>query len=575
MLSWLAIRGLALVESVELELDPGLNVLTGETGAGKSLVLGSINLLLGERADADWLRTGESKGWVEAIFDLEARPDLQESLRAIGVEVEEDRLVLRREVQSDGKSRAFVNGRAALVGQLKAVGELLVDLHGQHEHQMLLRPERQTEFFDAWAGLQGERLALEAERAALSEARAELRTARERWERDRAEESALREDLGELQRAVLDPDEEERLLRDRQRLKHRERLLHALSEARSAIGAEEGGALGTARRADRALRLAAAADPSLLEAAQEAERVVEDLARLESRLEREESHILDQPMDIESVEERLDLLHRLKRKHRSDVQGLLALRDALATRVSALDPGSRNLERAEREHDERVHAYERRLDVFLEHRRDRFEAFERETAARLSRLGLHRAALRVRPAETDRARAAVDPPQITGLEFALQPNPGEGERPLRRIASGGELSRIMLAIKSLMAERDRVAVLVFDEVDQGIGGAVAEEVGRLLRALGGRRQVLCITHLPLIAAQGSRHFEVSKATHGRRTSISVRRLGDREREAEVARLLAGDRVSETTRKQARELLATAGGAPVSRPRARRTAGSRT
>jgi DNA repair protein RecN (Recombination protein N) len=557
VLSWLSIQGLALVDSVELELDSGLNILTGETGAGKSLVLGSIGLLLGDRADASWLRAGEARGSVEAVFDLSARRDLVEALAALGWETEEGRLVLRREIHAEGKGRAFVNGRSALLAQLKAIGDLLVDLHGQHEHQQLLEPARQTEFFDGWAGLLAERRALEADRASIVAERAALREARERWEREREVEGADREDLEELRRAALEPGEDERLRGDRERLVHRERLLRALGEARRAAGAtdDDGGALAALGRAIRTLRGAAALDPSAGAIAAEAERIQVDLAELESRLEREEERLTDGSLDPESLEARLDLIHRLKRRHRTDLPGLLALRENLEARVRAFDPSGRDLDRAERAHDERLQAFERRLDALLAHRSDRYSAFEADVSARLGRLGFNRSALRVRPAEG--GRAVVDLAPIPHLEFAFQPNPGEGERPLRRIASGGELSRVMLAVKSLMAERDQVAVLVFDEVDQGIGGAVGEEVGRLLQALGRKRQVLCITHLPLIAAHGARHFEVRKAVRAGRTRVSVRALGPAEREQELARLLAGDRATETTRAQARELLQAA------------------
>ena len=284
MLSWLSIQGLALVDSVELALDPGLNILTGETGAGKSLVLGSIGLLLGERADASWLRAGETRGSVEAVFDLGGRPDLLESLAELGWETEEGRLLLRREIQAEGKGRAFVNGRAALLAQLKAIGERLVDLHGQHEHQQLLDPARQTDFFDGWAGLLGERRALEQERASIVEERATLRAARERWEREREAEGTDREDFEELERASLDPDEEQKLKEDRERLVHRERLLRALSEARRAAADDEEGALAAVGRAVRALRGAAALDATLHEVASEAERLQGELAELGSRL---------------------------------------------------------------------------------------------------------------------------------------------------------------------------------------------------------------------------------------------------------------------------------------------------
>jgi DNA repair protein RecN (Recombination protein N) len=578
VLTWLSIQGLALVESVELELDPGLNVLTGETGAGKSLVLGSIGLLLGERADGAWLRSGERRGSVEAVLDLSGRPDLIDALRALDVEPEEGRVVLRREIHADGKGRALVNGRAVLLAQLRAVGEILVDLHGQHEHQLLLRPERQADFFDSWSGLLPERRALEAERTALAAERRELRASRERWERDRAEESTLREDLEELRGARLEERDEEGLKRERERLHNRDRLVRGYAEAREGIASEERGAMETLRRAARALKAAAALDPSAAPLLEEMERCQESLRELEDRLESEEAKLLEEPLDLESLEERLAQIHRLKRKHRTDLPGLVALRDSLAERARDLDPSGTDLSRSEREHEERLHAYERRLDAFLEHRSDRFAAFEHEVGARLSKLNLGKSALRLRAAESDRARAAVDPAAIPTLEFAFQPNPGESERPLRRIASGGELSRIMLAIKSLMAERDQVAVLVFDEVDQGIGGAVGEEVGKLLRTLGARRQVLCITHLPLIAAYGARHFEVGKSVRGGRTSVSVRALAPEEREHEVARLLAGDRASEVTRRQARELLqgahadaATSEAAPAPRASRRRAA----
>jgi len=562
VLTWLSIQGLALVESVELELDPGLNVLTGETGAGKSLVLGSIGLLLGERADGTWLRTGEKRGWVEAVLDLSARPDLIESLRARDVEPEDGRVVLRREIQADGKGRALVNGRAVLLAELRAIGEILVDLHGQHEHQLLLRPERQADFFDSWAGLLPERHALEATRADLLTERRAIREKRDQWERDRAEEAALREDLEELRAARLEDGDEEELKRDRERLQHRDRLLRGYAEAREGIASEERGALDLLRRAGRSLKAAAALDPAAGTLLEEMERCQDSLRALEGRLETEEARLLEEPLDLEALEERLARLSRLKRKHRSDLPGLVALRDSLAERVRGLDPSGAELSRAEREHDDRLHAYERRLDAFLEHRTDRFAAFETEVGTRLSRLHLGASSLRLRATESERARAAVDPAAIPSLEFAFQPNPGESDRPLRRIASGGELSRIMLAIKSLMAERDQVAVLVFDEVDQGIGGAVGEEVGKLLRTLGAKRQVLCITHLPLIAAYGSRHFEVRKSAEGGRTSVAVRPLADDEREREVARLLAGDRASETTRRQARELLEAAHAEPV-------------
>ena len=574
MLTWLSIQGLALVDRIELSFDPALNVLTGETGAGKSLILGSIALLLGERADPDWLRAGEDRGFVEGSFDLSGRPDLLLAVRALEVELEEDRVIVRRELTGDGKNRALVNGRTVLISQLRKLGDLLVDLHGQHEHQLLLRAESQADFYDAWAGVFEERSALEVERGTIVEEGRALREARAAWERDRADEERLREDLAELTRASLEPDEEEKLKEERERLRHRERIVESLRAARQSLAAEEGAAEGLVRRAARTLRSLASTAPDQGALADQAESLLDSLRELTGKIEDAEARALEEPLPLEQLETRLDLIHRLKRKHRSEFAGLLAIRDSLLHRFRASDPSGQGLDPREAALKRRMAEFGKGVDGLVDKRRAEATRFEREVSARLQKLGFQKASLSVAFVESDEARdrPAIDPAAIPGLEFHFRPNAGEPTRSLRRIASGGELSRVMLAVKSLMAERDRVAVLVFDEVDQGIGGAVGEEVGRLLRALASRRQVLCITHLPLIAAHGTRHFEVIKSTARGRTTTGVRMLTGKDREEEISRLLAGARVTETTRRQARELLLAARDpADDAPPRARRTA----
>ena len=560
MLTWLSIQGLALVERLTLTLDPALNVLTGETGAGKSLIVGSIALLLGERADNEWLRAGEERGFVEGVFDLTGRPDLMEAIRGMDLEPEEDRVIVRREIAGDGKSRALVNGRTVLLAQLRKLGDLLVDLHGQHEHQLLLHTGNQTEFFDAWAGLGEERRALNQERASLLDERRRLAEERAAWERDRGDEERVKEDLAELSRAALKEGEEESLKSERERLRHRERVIEALRAARQTLAAEEGGIEGSVRRASKTLRTLATAVPDQGPLADQAESLLDSVRALAGAIEDAEAKALEDPLPLEEVESRLDLIHRLGRKHRTGLDGLLALLESLEARVRAMDPeGAGAFEARERALGRRAIDYTAGLERLLAKRMEAGPRFAREVGARLLKLGFSKAALSVRAAEPGgtRERPALDPAPIPDVELVFTPNPGEAPRSLRRIASGGELSRVMLAIKSLMAERDRVAVLVFDEVDQGIGGAVGEEVGRMLRALAARRQVLCITHLPLIAAHGTRHFVVEKTTTKGRTVTAVRPLERKEREEEMARLLAGARVTETTRRQARELLRSA------------------
>lgn len=574
MLTWLSIQGLALVDRIELSFDPALNVLTGETGAGKSLILGSVALLLGERADPDWLRAGEDRGFVEGNFDLGGRPDLLEAVRALEIEPEENCVIVRRELTGDGRNRALVNGRTVLISQLRKLGDLLVDLHGQHEHQLLLRAESQADFYDAWAGVLEARTALERDRAAIVEEERALRADRAAWERDRADEERLREDLAELSDASLETGEEERLNEERERLRQRERMLESLRTARESLAAEEGAAEGFVRRAARTLRSLASTVPDQGALADQAESLLDSLRDLAARIEGVEARALEEPLPLDQLETRLDLIHRLKRKHRTDFPGLMELRDSLWARSRAFDPGGQGLDSRDAALQQRMVEFGREVDALVDKRRREAARFERDVEARLQKLGFQKASLSIALVESDdpRNRPAIDPAAIPGLEFQFRPNAGEPPRSLRRIASGGELSRVMLAVKSLMAERDRVAVLVFDEVDQGIGGAVGEEVGRTLRALASRRQVLCITHLPLIAAHGTRHFEVVKSSTRGRTTTGVRMLTGKDREEEISRLLAGARVTETTRRQARELLdAVRDGASVPSPRARRAA----
>lgn len=557
MLAWLSIQGLALVERIEISFDRTLNVLTGETGAGKSLILGSIALLLGERADPEWVRAGEERGFVEGVFDLTGRADLASAMRSLDIEPEEDKVIVRRELSEDGKSRALVNGRTVLLSQLRKVGDLLVDLHGQHEHQLLLRSENQTEFYDAWAGLAEEREALASARAAILADRLRLSEDRYAWERDRLDEERVREDLAELAKAEFQPGEEESLKEERERLRHRERVVESLRSARQTLAAEEGGIEGQVRRASRTLRALATLVPEQASLAEESEALLDSVRALAGRLEDAEARALEDPLPLDQIEARLDAIHRLARKHRTDFAGLLLLRESLEERARALDPeAGGDLDQRALAIDTRAREFGARLDGLLERRRAEGARFTREVGARLKRLGFQKATLSIQgvDGEQGRDRPMMEPAPIPGVEFQFRPNAGEPERSLRRIASGGELSRVMLAIKSLMAERDRVAVLVFDEVDQGIGGAVGEEVGKMLRDLAERRQVLCITHLPLIAAHGARHFEVVKTTARGRTATGIRPLSGKEREEEISRLLAGARVTDTTRKQARELL---------------------
>ena len=556
MLERLVIRDFVLVERAEVGFEPHLNVLTGETGAGKSLLVQAVDLLTGGRADADVVREGAKAAVVEGEFRPSARAmqRVRPLLEAWGVEADDGELIVRREIQTGGKSRALVNQSAVTRAALRELCAELADLHGQHEHQSLLRPEAGIETLDRLARLDDDLAsyarALEAHRAATTSLAA--------LERSLADVEAHRESLEQaardLDEARLAPGEDETLRLDAARLGHADRLRELVEQALGRLSEGDRAAAGSIAEAARALGQAAALDPALdgvLPALDEARIAVGETARslgeYASRLEAD-------PQALERVEARRELIARLVRRYHRDLPSLVAWREELRRDLEAgLDAGAA-LTRA------RAGAAAARGVCLaaaraLSRRRTRAAA---EWAERLTKemkpLGLPHAALAfaVEPDVAD--DPALGPRGLDRVEILFTANPGEPARPLQRIVSGGELSRVMLALKVALEERDPVDVLLFDEVDSGIGGLVAQAVGERLRALARRRQVICVTHLPMIAALAGHHLRVTKSVSGGRTLARIEAVEGHERVEELARMLAGGRVTDTTRRQARELL---------------------
>jgi len=550
MLSELHITDFALVDELSIRFGPGLNVLTGETGAGKSIIIDAISAILGMRADYDLIRTGAQRAVVQAAFDVSDAPEARAAATEAGIESEEDLLLVTRELQASGKSQCRVNGRLATVSMLRALGRTLIDVHGQHEHQSLLSVSRHLDLLDAWAGPEVMELrARFAERfralASLDEQIEKLTTDA----RDRARKVDLYQfQIQEIDAAGLHDGEEEELEAERLRLANAEKLFLNAGQAYDRL------------RGDDALLDGLAACQELLEGLAEVDRSASSLldtvgsalyqledAAKELRTYRDSIEF--NPERLEEVQERLIALQHLKRKYGDTIAEILAYREQLAADLDGLTH-SEEREAELRQQREAVHAEVTALAEQLTHlRRETTGRFQDAVEAELAALAMEQTRFRVALEP-----AALGPTGADRAEFLISPNPGEPLKPLARTASGGELSRTMLALKSILARVDRVPTLIFDEVDVGIGGRTTHVIREKLAALGKEKQVLCVTHLPQVASRGDLHFTVRKEIQGERTVIRLCRLTDEERVDELTRMLGGQEDSAMAREHAREML---------------------
>ena len=560
MLLEIRVRNFAVIDAVTTTFGPGLNVLTGETGAGKSMLLDAILLIRGARAQTDVIRTDTETATVEAVFDVAPRSPAAAVLEEAGLGLDQGQLVVRRELSRSGRHRAFVNDSPVTVGLLERLGDHLVEIHGQHEHQRLLEPSRQLELLDRFADAEEFRDRVGDLFAKHRAAKAELERARAA-ERDRAQrEDLLRLQVSELDAARLREGEEEGLRVERRRLQHAERLSAGLAEAAGLLNDDDSSAMSRLHRAARLLRDLARLDPAFAVPADSVDgagALVEDaLAAVRALRE----GVMMAPGRLEAVDERLDVLTRLKRKYGDTESAMLAFRDEAATELERLGRHEEILAEQERmlgELDAELTAAGHEL---AKRRHDAAERLAGVTARELRQLGMERARFEI--AISRAPFEEIGPRGLDRVEFRLSTNPGEDMRPLARIASGGELSRTMLALKAILARADRVPTMIFDEVDSGIGGRVAAVVAQKLAAAAEGRQVLCVTHLAPIAARAAHHVRVGKSVRGGRTRVSADPVTGEARVEEIARMVAGDRVTETARGHARELL----GRPAARTR---------
>lgn len=553
MLRELHIRQFALIDALEQGFAGGFTAITGETGAGKSILVDALALLLGERAVGDWIRTGADEAAVEAVFEPPEPVMRQVAARLDGVLQPGDPLILKRVLSRAGRNRAYLNGSPVPLSLLEEIGELLVDIHGQHAHQSLLHPSHHLLFLDAFGGIAEDRGAFQSlftEYRDLRRQREEIETR----ERDRAEkEDMYRFQLKEIDDLKLIDGEDDKLRQEAQVLTHSEKLSAGASEAHALLAEGEPDAAALLSRARALLKDLSAIDPRLSETAEMLEQArllaVEAGSGLRAYLE----GIEFDPERQREVQERLFQIERLKKKWGGTIADILARAETIRNALAETETAGERREALDRE-IERISADLGRTAGAMTAKRKKAAALlEKQIAGELKALGMPHARMTVRfsPVEGDPAWNSAGGETA---EFLFSANPGEEPRPLARIASGGEISRVMLALKSLSIAASPVPVLIFDEVDAGVGGAVASAVGERLKRLASGAQVFCVTHLPQVASLADTHLRVEKEARKDRTITSVRALSQTERVEEIARMLGGKSVTPVTRRHAEEML---------------------
>ncbi|MCF7220299.1 DNA repair protein RecN [Marilutibacter chinensis] len=552
MLTHLSIKQFAVVDSAELEFGPGMTVISGETGAGKSLLVDALGLICGLRADSGVVRHGADRAELAAGFALADAPSARAWLHENDLD-EDDACQIRRVVRADGGSRAWINGRPATVGQLTELTGLLVEIHGQHEQQALLARSSQLSLLDAFGRT-------DAERSAVADAA-------RRWSALLAEREALsaqgdvsdridwlEHQFAELEREELEPAALDQLATDHRRQAHAADLIAACDGALAQLSGDDlPSPVGIVEQIRGSLQRMREHEPRLDEVDGMLDAATIQLDEAQTLLDRIRSDLDIDPAAFQALDQRLGRLHDLARKHRVPPEHLLARRQEIATELDGLRGAGERLRALDAEIDAARGAWQKAADVLGARRREAAAALSAETTALIGELGMDAGRFEIAIDAIEEVRP--DPQGAERVEFMVAANPGQPARPLRKVASGGELSRVSLAIEVAALGLDAVPTMVFDEVDSGIGGAVADIVGRKLRALGARRQVLCVTHLPQVAAQGHAHYRVSKAAAAGITQSEVRPLRAGEREDELARMLGGAELTREARAAARRLLA--------------------
>ncbi|MGI9272522.1 MAG: DNA repair protein RecN [Woeseiaceae bacterium] len=555
MLLSLQVRDFAIIDQIEIELNPGMTVLTGETGAGKSILVDALSLVLGERGSSQLVRDGAKRAEFSAEFDIASLPKVKEYLADNALD-QDDQCLLRRVVNADGRSRAFINGNAATIQQLKSLGESLLDIHGQHFHQSLVRRPVQRDLLDHFGSLLDQREACEA---AFEQWRVLADRLQELLDADANRESRLdllNFQLTELDALALSGDEIGELQTERQKLMHSGRLAEGIGQALTALANDESGnANSLLADAGKSIDPLLQFDDELLAVRQLLDSASIQLAEAADSLQRYGESLNMDPARRDWVEERLDAIQSIARKHRIDAEDIPALQQRLRNELDELTHAEERGQQLQDAVDSARLNFQVLAEALSADRKIAAEAFSTAVSEAMDSLGMPGGKFDVALTRLDSAEAR--PWGVDNVEFLISANPGQKPQPLSRVASGGELSRMSLAIQVIASDGSSIPTMVFDEVDSGVGGSVAEMVGRRLQELGARRQVLCVTHLPQVASLADAHFRISKVTDGKATRTGVHGLGEDERVEEVARMLGGVEITQKTIEHAAEMLAGA------------------
>lgn len=562
MLKALTIKNIGIITGLSVEFGEGLNILTGETGAGKSMVLSSLNLVLGGRADSDTVRQGEDNALAEAVFDASRLKAALKTLEAQGIFAQDGELVVRRTLQKEGKTKALVNGSQLNVSDLKAAGENMVDIHGQHEHQSLLNKETHLDWLDGYLALENAR----DETAALGAEARRIESALKETIRRQRESEAQREflqfKLDELERAALKDNEEAALESELKRLAGAEKLRDTGAKVFNSLYDGESNASGILGEAAKEMDKLKAIDPFFEKYAA----LFKDLAAQtqEAALEVNSfcTGIEDDPARMQEVESRLGLIEKLKRKYRTDLSGLVKMAAEARKELDSIEFAEEDRKKLEAELAAAREKLQEKAGALHKKRVKGIAAFKKEVAKELADLNMAGARFEVETVleedaeglELDGKRIKIFPHGFGEFQFLISANEGQEPRPLAKIASGGEVSRVMLALKTAIGKVQPVPVLVFDEIDTGIGGKTADMVGEKLKNLAKNCQIICITHLPQIARQADHHYVVEKNSVKGQTTVNIRKLDDEGRVEELARMGAGKTITDAAREHAKELI---------------------
>lgn len=556
MLQNIKIQNFALIESASIPFEPGLNVLSGETGAGKSIVLEAISLLLGGRAHTETIRTGAEEAVVEGLFDLSELPWLKDRLRESGIDCEDDALLIKRTINKSGKNRIFMNGGNATLSMLSSVCEDLVDLCGQHEHQSLFKANVQLDLLDRFAGTTAVRDQVQSQFLRAQSLREEWESLKRKEEERIQRLDFIRFQIEELREAALQPGEDEALSQEKKLLQSSEQRTQLAGQIDSALDGDEGAlqalklALNKARQLaqidDGVEELRGALERGLLEVEEASRTVSGYLSRMDASPER-----------LEEVQGRLSLMINLKRKYGATIEDVIANQEKLTLEADLLANLSTRLDSLEGEYETERRKAVDLADMLFQKRKKGADAFMKAVAKELKELRMQDAELRIALEFSEELSTWGRESLGTGVELQVQTNLGEGMKPIQKIVSGGELSRLMLAIRRVIADKGGIGVYLFDEIDAGLGGQTAFTVGKKLKSVAEFNQVLCITHVPQVACFADHHLSISKQVLKGRTVTEVSVLAKEGRREEIARMLGSEKLTPTALKNAKELMESA------------------